>query len=63
MRVVVTVDASGSVASATVLSDPGFGFGPAARQCALSQLFSPGLDRDGRPTVKTTSPIRVRFAR
>jgi protein TonB len=63
VRVVATVDTSGRVISVTVLSDPGSGFGEAAKRCALSQRFSPGLDREGRATVKSTPPIRVRFSR
>jgi len=63
VRVVVTVNASGRAISVAVLSDPGFGFGDAARRCALSQRFSPGLDRDGRPAIRSTAPIRVRFSR
>ena len=63
VRVVATVDISGRVVSVSILSDPGNGFGEAAKRCALSQRFSPGLDHDGRPTLKSTAPIRVRFSR
>jgi protein TonB len=46
-----------------VVSDPGFGFGRAARVCALSRRYTPALDRTGSPTVSATPPIKVRFTR
>jgi protein TonB len=61
LRVVVT--ASGEPESATVLADPGHGFGPAAVSCALRTRFTPALDARGRPTGATSPPIRVRFTR
>jgi len=61
IRVVVRAD--GSVQSAAVVVDPGFGFGEAARRCALRSRFVPAKDPWGRPTAATSPPIRVRFTR
>ena len=61
--VVVTVRPDGSVQSVKVVEDPGYGFGRAARICALARRFSPGLDKTGQPTMSVTPPIRVRFTR
>lgn len=61
--IVVTVGEDGSPRSVSVVSDPGSGFGRAARQCALSRRYVAGLDRDGNATTATTPPIRVRFTR
>lgn len=61
--VVVTVRPDGTVQSVKVVDDPGYGFGRAARICALARRFSPGLDRTGQPTTSVTPPIRVRFTR
>jgi len=61
--IVVTVRADGSAQSVRVSSDPGHGFGRAARMCALGLRFGPAFDRDGNPTVGTTPPINVTFTR
>ncbi|WNG33999.1 ferric siderophore ABC transporter substrate-binding protein [Archangium violaceum] len=58
----VEVDAEGSVLSATVMEDPGHGFGREARRCALSKRWSPGLDRAGQPT-REVALVKVRFDR
>jgi len=57
------VDASGRARRVTVLSDPGYGFGEAARRCAETARFSPALDDAGEPHAATSPPIRVRFTR
>jgi len=59
----VVVDASGAAERATVLADPGHGFGAAAVACALRTRFVAARGRDGRPTRSTSPPIRVRFTR
>ncbi|HEU4410878.1 MAG TPA: energy transducer TonB [Polyangiaceae bacterium] len=59
----VRVDPDGRARSVSVLSDPGEGFGAAARACALRQRYRPALDRDGKPTAAQTAPFRVRFTR
>ncbi|MDI1479221.1 energy transducer TonB [Polyangium sp. y55x31] len=63
VSIVVTVRADGSPQSVNVVSDPGHGFGRAARLCALSRRYTPALDRSGTPRVAATPPIRVRFTR
>lgn len=61
--IVVTVRSDGTPRSISVVSDPGHGFGAAARSCALGQRFAPALDRNGEPTTAATPPITVRFTR
>lgn len=61
--IVVTVRPDGSAQSVRVVSDPGHGFGRAARMCALGMRYTPGLDREGQSTVGTTPPINVTFTR
>ena len=58
----VTVAPSGRVTNASVLSDPGYGFGAAARRCILSMTFPPALNEDGRPIAKTGN-LNYRFNR
>lgn len=64
VQVLITVQPSGSVTTASVLSeDPkGQGFGKAARTCLLSKKFSPGLDKFGNPAAATTT-VNLRFVR
>jgi len=61
LRVVVRAD--GSVERATLLSDPGHGFGSAAVGCARHTRFSPARDAGGEAIRATSPPIRVRFTR
>lgn len=61
--IVVTVRPDGSPQSVSIVADPGSGFGRAARSCALTRRYQPGLDRDGNATTASTPPIRVRFSR
>jgi protein TonB len=58
----VTVRPDGSVLSATVTSDPGHGFGRAARLCLMGKRFQPQLDRSGTPMLGS-APVNVRFNR
>lgn len=58
----VTVRPDGSVLSANIVSDPGHGFGRAARFCMLGRHFQPALDRSGSPIVGST-PVNVSFTR
>jgi protein TonB len=46
-----------------VLSDPGFGFGGAARLCALRTCFEPARNGAGQPITAQSPPIRVHFFR
>jgi protein TonB len=59
----VVVDAAGNAESATVLSDPGHGFGTAAVSCAMQTRFTPARDPKGTPIRARSPPIRVRFTR
>jgi periplasmic protein TonB len=61
--IVVRVRADGAPEGITVVSDPGQGFGPAARACAMRQRYAPAEDRDGRTVAASTAPFRVRFTR
>jgi len=63
VMIVVTVRPDGSPKAIQVTSDPGFGFGGAARACALGQSYLPALDRSGAPILSVTPPIAVRFSR
>jgi periplasmic protein TonB len=63
VRVVVrvTVEPDGRVSAARSVTDPGNGFGRAAERLLLSGAveFTPGKDRNGRPTRQTiTYPVR-----
>jgi protein TonB len=62
VTVQITVRPDGSVSSAAVVSDPGHGFGRAARLCALSKHLQPALDRSGTAIVMS-SPVNIRFSR
>ena len=62
-QIMVTVRPDGTPASVKVVSDPGHGFGRAARLCALGRRYTPQLDREGHAITGTTPPIRVRFVR
>ena len=61
--VVVTVGPDGLAKSVTVTTDPGHGFGAAARRCAQGQRYQPGLDSTGKPVTRTTPPFTVVFRR
>ncbi|MBK7583489.1 MAG: energy transducer TonB [Myxococcales bacterium] len=59
----VTVGTDGRAKSVNVLNDPGHGFGRLAKSCALRMQYTAGIDKDGQPVTKTTSPFPVRFTR
>lgn len=59
----VAVAADGRADRVDVVEDPGFGFGRAARQCALSTRFNPARDPGGAPIAALSPPIRVHFFR
>jgi periplasmic protein TonB len=58
----VTVSGTGRVTSASVVSDPGWGFGAAAKRCIYAQTFPPALDKSGKPITKT-GQVNYRFNR
>jgi protein TonB len=57
------VRADGGVERASVVSDPGYGFGSAALACTLRTRFNPARDARGRAVRALSPPIRVRFTR
>ena len=57
------VGADGRVEHVDVLSDPGFGFGSAARLCAMRTRFEPARAVAGEPIGTVSPPIRVHFFR
>ena len=59
---VVTVSPSGAVEDAAVVTDPGHGFGEAARSFALGQRFKPAVDASGT-AIRASTRMRVRFHR
>jgi periplasmic protein TonB len=59
----VTVRPDGVVELATIVNDPGHGFGQQAVACAMRTKFTPARDREGRPIRAQSPPIRVRFTR
>jgi protein TonB len=61
--VVVTVRADGTPQAVKVVSDPGHGFGRAARDCAMRHRFTPALDRSGHPILSSLPPFNVKFTR
>jgi protein TonB len=58
-----SVRADGRADRVEVFSDPGFGFGTAARLCALRTRFEPARDSAGQPIPAQSPPIRVHFFR
>ncbi len=59
----VQVGADGRADRVDVVEDPGFGFGPAARQCALATRFGAARNVAGDPVAALSPPIRVHFHR
>ena len=64
VALVVVIDRTGHVASATVAeeSPAGDGFGEAARTCLRWKVFTPALGREGEP-VRATATVRIHFSR
>jgi protein TonB len=58
----VDVEASGAVRGVSIESDPGRGFGRAARRCAETKQWTPALDRGGHP-IDGSAAVHVRFTR
>ncbi len=63
VTLIVTVRPDGTPQSVQVTSDPGHGFGRAARMCALARKYNAGKNRDGEPATMSTPPIRVTLSR
>jgi protein TonB len=58
----VTVGPDGSATTVAVVSDPGHGFGRAAKACAKARRYQPALDKSGTAIVSSTM-VNVRFYR
>ncbi len=58
----VIVGADGKAQRASILQDPGHGFGREARGCAMREAYVPALDRDGK-SVASSKKFRVKFER
>ena len=63
VRMVVVVGPDGRPKSVTLLSDPGNGFGREAKRFAMTQMYEPPLDANGKPTTAPSPPFAVRFKR
>ena len=50
----LNIGAAAAPDEVTVVKDPGYGFGRAAKQCALHQHTLPALDREGNPVASTS---------
>lgn len=59
----VNVAPDGRATSVSVVSDPGHGFGRAAKSCANQKRYQTAQDRTGASTGGQTKPFRVRFRR
>lgn len=57
------VQADGTVERASVVSDPGYGFGAAAVACTLRTRLNPARNARGEALRALSPPIRVRFTR
>jgi periplasmic protein TonB len=58
----VFVGGDGKAQRASILQDPGHGFGREARTCAMHEAYVPALDRDGK-AVPSSKKFRVKFER
>jgi protein TonB len=58
----VSVDRTGRVTQAAIVSDPGQGFGREAKRCVFGRPWSTALDRSGNP-VPGTVVVLVHFIR
>jgi periplasmic protein TonB len=59
----VAVSPDGRPDRVDIVEDPGFGFGRAARQCALATRFGAARNAAGEPVAALSPPIRVHFFR
>jgi len=60
VTVAVNVGADGKASNATVVKDPGFGFGALAQRCALRERFQPALNKAGQASASTLT-ITINF--
>ncbi|MBX3204523.1 MAG: energy transducer TonB [Labilithrix sp.] len=57
----VHVGADGRPERVDVLQDPGYGFGEAAKDCAMKMRYVPARGSDGEPIRSSTGPFKVRY--
>jgi protein TonB len=62
VKMVVTVRPDGRASGVTIVNDPGFGFGKAARACGLRNVYSPALNAEGKP-IEQTITVNMKFTR
>ena len=63
VTVSVIVKPDGTAQTVNVTNDPGYGFGRAARGCAMREKYTPALDRDGNAIGGPTRAFRIHFSR
>ena len=63
VTVVVAVSSSGRATAVNVVQDPGYGFGAAAKSCAMAQSYQAANDHAGTAVHGLTAPFSVRFTR
>ena len=63
VTIVVEVSRRGTARGVRVISDPGHGFGAAARTCAMGQGYVAALNTNGAAVNGFTAPFSVRFTR
>ena len=63
VKVLISVGIDGKPSKVSVLGDPGYGFGKAARLCAMSRSYSPASDRSGKTIAGSLGPISIQFER
>ncbi len=61
VRAQAEVRADGTAIAVSILSDPGYGFGRAARLCAMQHTYVPAKGADGEPAPGFTVPFAVHF--
>jgi protein TonB len=62
VTIAVTVGSDGVAKNASVVQDPGYGFGALAKRCALRERFQPARDKTGA-AVTQTQLITINFKR
>ncbi len=62
VSVQINIGPDGRPTGVKILSDPGHGFGRAARACAMQKVYQNALDREGNP-IPGSIPTNIRFDR
>jgi hypothetical protein len=61
LQIVISVDANGKPTRATVLNDPGYGFGRQIRRCVMQITYPPPKNAWGKPVAGTMPTLQFRF--